>query len=198
MSNWTYTVGDGYYYNHMTLVQNAMNVKAFFEEHYPSMTKEAIIGIIANMEHESYLNPGQQEHGKDGSTSYGYGLVMWTPARTKILAYATGASVDWYDGDAQLDYCRTSIPSGWIESSAYPYSWSEYQAITDYNEATRAFFYNFERGTWHNELDTYSAFWANELYGDTPPTPDPPLPPSPEEEDEDSAVWLLLRLFKIL
>lgn len=32
--------------------------------------------------------------------------------------------------------------------------------------------------------------------GDTPPTPDPQLPPSPE--DEDSALWLLLQLFKIL
>lgn len=195
MSNWIYTVGDGYYYNHMTLVQNAMNVKAFFEEHYPSMTKEAIIGIIANMEHESYLNPGQQEHGKDGSDSYGYGLVMWTPARTKILAYATGAGVDWYDGDAQLEYSRTSIPSGWIKSSAYPYTWDQYQNLTDYNVATRTFFYNFERGTWHDELDTYSAFWANELYGETPPTPDPPLPPDPVEEDE--MLWLAIYMSKM-
>lgn len=196
MSNWTYTIGDGYYYNHMTLTQNALNIKAFFEEHYPNMTSEAIIGIIANMEHESYLNPGQQEHGYNGSTSKGYGLVMWTPARSKILSYATDAGGNWYDGDLQLEYCRTSIPSGWIVSQAYPYTWAQYQTLNDYNEATRAFFYNFERGTWHSELDIYSAFWANELYGDTPPTPDPPLPPSPVEEDEDLLLWLVMFLCK--
>lgn len=184
MSNWTYTIGSGYYYNHMTLSGNAAIIKAFYEQHYPTMTKEAIIGIIANMEHESYLNPAQQEHGKGGSASYGYGLLMWTPARTKILAWASGTGVDWYDGDAQLDYSRTSIPSGWIKSSAYPYTWDEYRQITDYNEATRAFFYNFERGTWHNELDDYTAFWADALYGDNPPTPDPPRSPSPVEEDD--------------
>lgn len=184
MSNWIYTIGSGHYYNHMTLTSNAAIIKQFYEDHFNDITQQAIIGIIANMEHESYLNPGQQEHGKGGSASYGYGLLMWTPARTKILAYASGAGVDWYDGDAQLDYSRTSIPSEWIKSSAYPYTWDEYRRITDYNEATRAFFYNFERGTWHDELDTYTDFWANELYGDNPPIPDPPRPPSPVEEDE--------------
>jgi len=196
MSNWTYTIGAGYYYNHMTLIQNAMNVKAFFEEHYPSMTKEAIIGIIANMDHESYLNPAQQEHGKGGSASYGYGLLMWTPARTKIVAYANQEGGNWYDGDLQLDYARISIPSTWIVSQAYPYTWAQYQTLNDYNEATRTFFYNFERGTWHDELDEYAAFWASELYGDTPPSPEPPLPPSPEEEDEDLLLWLVMFLCK--
>ena len=57
--------------------------------------------------------------------------------------------------------------------------------MTDIYEATRCFFYNFERGTWHDELDQYAQFWNDALYGSSPPLPpDPPDPPDPEEEDE--------------
>ncbi len=182
MATWTYTIGDGYYYNHMTLQQNAENIKAHFEA--LGYTRAAIIGIIANADHESYLNPAQTEHDKNMSTKYGYGLWMWTPARDKILPFAAGYGGDWYDGDVQLEYADTSFPSGWIKSLAYPYSYNEYKQLNDIYEATRTFFYNFERGTWHDELDTYAEFWDNQLYGDAPPLPvDPPNPPPVSEEN---------------
>ena len=175
MATWTYTIGDGYYYNHMALQQNAENIKAYFEA--KGFSRAAIIGIIANMDHESYLNPAQQEHGKNGSVKYGYGLVQWTPADRKILAYATSQGRNWYDGDLQLEYSDSSFPSGWIVSSAYPYTYPEYTQLTDIYLAARTFFWNFERGTWHDVIDTYAEFWDNQLYGSAPPLP--PYPPSP-------------------
>lgn len=182
MAVWQYTEGAGYYYGHMgAAANNSQNIKNYLESE--GLTPEAIVGIIANMDHESYLNPAQGEHDKNMSMRYGYGLVMWTPAEDKIVSYAADHGVPWYDGDTQMDYLMISVPASWIKSSAYPYTWDEYKQLTDYNLATRVFFYNFERGTWHNELDTYTDYWANTLYGDTPPTPDPPLPPTPNDED---------------
>lgn len=184
MAVWQSTLGDGYYYGHMaSAADNSETIRSYLAA-TNQFTPEAIIGIIANMDHESYLNPAQCEHGKNMSSQYGKGLVMWTPARTKIEAYATAQGENWDDGDLQMDYLLISVPQGWIKSSAYPYTWDEYKQITDYNLATRVFFYNFERGTWHDELDAYTNYWANTLYGDNPPTPDPPLPPDPEEEDD--------------
>lgn len=196
---WEYTLGDGYYYGHMgSAANNSAYIKEFYENQ-GGFTPESIVGMIANIDHESYLNPAQGEHGKHMSDDYGYGLYMWTPAKTKILAYADHDPLGrpWYDGTLQLEFSLSNIPQTWIKSQAYPYSWEEYKQITDYNLATRVFFYNFERGTWHDELDTYTSYWADTLYGDTPPTPDPPLPPSPEEEDEDLAVWLIMKLTKL-
>lgn len=193
MAVWQYTEGDGYYYGHMaSAANNSQNIKDYLENQ-GGFTHEAIVGIIANMDHESYLNPAQGEHNKNMSMRYGYGLVMWTPAEDKIVAYAADHGVPWHDGDLQMDYLMISAPSSWIKSTAYPYSWDEFKQINDYNLATRIFFYNFERGTWHNELDTYTDYWANTLYGDTPPSPDPPLPPDPSDED-----WMIIILMYIL
>ena len=185
MSNWIYTIGPGYYYNHESLYSNAVNVKDYLDAQ-GGFTEAAIIGIIANMEHESYLNPGQQEHGKGGSDQYGYGLVQWTPASSKIVAYANAQGGNWYDGDLQMDYLMINAPASWQESSSYRISWEEYKQITDIYEATRVFFYNFERGTWHSDLDNYAYYWDNQLYGVTPPPvpPSPPPGPQPPEEDE--------------
>lgn len=198
---WTYTIGDGYYYSHMTLVDNANNVKSYLTN--LGFSDAAIIGIIANMEHESYLNCGQQEHGKDGSPSYGYGLVQWTPARSKILEYANRLGVNWYDGDVQMDYLMISAPQSWIEKDQYQYSWEEYKDITDFNLATEVFFYNFERGTWHNDLYTYTNYWADVLYGQSPPIPPtpptPPTPPDPPDPSvEEDQLYLAFKMTEVL
>lgn len=192
MAVWQYTEGAGYYYGHMSqAADNSANIKNYLEAE-GGFTHAAIIGIIANMDHESYLNPGQGEHGYNMSVRRGYGLVMWTPAETKILAYAADHGVPWYDGDNQMDYLMQSVPAGWITSQAYPYTWAQYKQITDYQLATKVFFYNFERGTWHSELGDYADYWNNRLYGDTPIPPTPPDPPSPVEEDETLRIAIYL------
>ena len=201
MATWTYTIGSGYYYNHYQLTCNAQNVKDFLTAR--GFTEAAVVGILANMEHESYMNPGQQEHGKGGSTQYGYGLVQWTPARTKILAYADSISGDWWDGDLQMDYLMISAPDTWIKSQAYPYTWAEYQQLTDIYEATRTFFYNFERGTWTSAMDDYAYHWDEVLYqGATPPLPPDPNPPAPPNRpyptEEDDTLKIAMFLSKML
>ena len=173
MATWTYTVTSGYVYQHYQLSGNAMNVKDYLEAQ--GFSAGAVVGIIANMEHESILNPGQQEHGYNGSPSRGYGLVQWTPG-TKITTYASSVGADWWDGDCQMDFLMINAPASW--GSAYPYTWAQYQQIQDPYEATEVFFYNFERGTWTNDLYDYADYWWQYLYGTTPPLPPTP-PPTP-------------------
>lgn len=174
MATWIYTVTDTYVYNHYQLSGNALNVKDYLEAQ--GFAAGAVVGIIANMEHESYMNSGQCEIGYNYSTSRGYGLVQWTPG-TKIINYATSVGSDWYDGDTQMDFLMINAPASW--GSAYPVTWADYKNLTDPYYATEVFFYNFERGTWHNVMYDYADYWYQYLYGTTPPTPPvpPPTPP---------------------
>lgn len=121
----------------------------------------AIIGVLANMEHESYINPGQQEIGYGGSLDRGYGLVQWTPARDKIYAYANSKGISWDNGPLQMEYFHINVPASWGSGSGYSYSYEEFKQLNSISEATRAFFYQFERGTWSDDLDVYAAYWDN-------------------------------------
>lgn len=198
MATWVYTVGPGYYYNHYQLTGNALNVKNYLEAR--GFSPGAIIGILANMEHESYMNPGQQEHGYGGSPARGYGLVQWTPASSKILAYAQSIPAAWYDGDVQMDFLMINAPQSW--GMAYQVTWDQYKLLNDIYYATKVFFYNFERGTWADVMYDYAAYWFNYLYGETPPQPpDPPTPPPPTPPgpgDDVNNLLLALKLAKVL
>lgn len=141
-------------------------------------TNEAAIGVIANMEHESYINPGQQEIGYGGSVKRGYGLVQWTPADTKILAYATAQGANWYDGNVQMDYFAINVPASW--GGSYPITYENFKLMSNPYEAAEAFFKNFERGTWHDVINTYVSYWYDVLVeGDDPPIPPPGPTPTP-------------------
>ena len=180
---------------HYTYQSNAREVYEILRNDL-GYTNEAAIGVIANMEHESYINPGQQEIGYGGSVKRGYGLVQWTPADEKILAYASDHGVNWYDGDVQMDYFAINVPASW--GSAYPISYADFKLMTDYEEATKAFFKNFERGTWHDDLLTYANYWYDVLVeGEDPPTPPPtpPIPPPPAE-DENLALYIVGLILK--
>lgn len=171
MANWDYTITTEYQ-THYSYNQNAWNVKDYLDS-VGGFTPGSIIGIVANMEHESYINPGQQEHGYGGSTSRGYGLVQWTPG-TKIINYANSVGGNWYDGDVQMDFLMVNAPASWIENE--PYSWEDFKNISDIYTATRVFFRNFERGTWHNVMFDYATYWYGVLYGGEPPEPPTPIP----------------------
>lgn len=140
-------------------------------------TIQSICGIIGNMRSESYLNPGQWELGHGGSTSYGWGLIQWTPG-TSLTDYVTG---DWFDGNLQMDLIvremmqASGVSGRWIPTSSYPYDYDQFKALTSIETSTKAYFYERERGTWLNTRLQY----ANESYQiltGEPPGPEPPGP----------------------
>ena len=57
-------------------------------------TRNAIAGILGNMQRESTLNPGLWESLIYGNMSGGYGLVQWTPA-TGYTSWADARGYPW-------------------------------------------------------------------------------------------------------
>lgn len=190
---WTYNI-TSHAQTHYSYQSNAREVYEILRNDL-GYTEDAAIGVIANMEHESYINPGQQEIGYGGSVKRGYGLVQWTPADTKILAYAQSVSGNWYDGDLQMDYFAINVPASW--KSSYPVSYNDFKMLTDAHLATKAFFEAFERGTWHDDLYDYCDYWYEVLVGGVvPPTPPTPPTPPPPAEDETIAMYIVGSLIK--
>lgn len=194
MATWDYVITTAYQ-QHYSYGRNAQNVVDFLQTR--GFTNEAIVGVLANMEHESAINPGQQEHGYGGSVERGYGLVQWTPASTKILAYADSVGGNWYDGDLQMNYFMINVPQSWIKTSNFPYSWEQFKQMTDIYLATRTFFACFERGTFHNDLLTYADYWSSHVSfsGETPviPPDKPPIyRPNPDISLDDSLKIIIL------
>lgn len=194
MATWDYVITTAYQ-QHYSYGRNAQNVVDYL--HTRGFSNESIVGILANMEHESCINCGQMEHGYNGSVDRGYGLVQWTPARTKILAYADSVGGNWYDGDLQMDYLMLNAPASWIKTSNFPYSWEQFKQMTDIYLATRTFFACFERGTFHNDLLSYADYWSTHVTfsGETPviPPDKPPIyRPNPDISLEDSLKIIIL------
>lgn len=194
MTTWDYVITTAYQ-PHYSYGRNAQNVVDYLQTR--GFSNESIVGILANMEHESAINPGQQEHGYGGSVERGYGLVQWTPARTKILAYADSVGGNWYDGDLQMNYFMQNVPASWIKTSNFPYTYSQFTQMSDIYLATRTFFACFERGTFHNDLLTYADYWSTHVNfsGETPviPPDKPPIyRPNPDISLEDSLKIIIL------
>lgn len=191
---WTYDIGTAYH-THYSYEENAKEVYNSLKLH--GFSHEACIGVLANMEHESYINPGQQEHGYSGSTSRGYGLVQWTPG-TKVIDFAESTGANWYDGVMQMDFFYINVPESWIKTTSYPYTYDDFKNLDNIYTATRTFFYNFERGTYHTDMDKYAKYW-NDYFEDEPtptPTPKPPTPTPPYIDDDD--IFTPLYLLKVI
>lgn len=68
----------------ITLTQSQMETNALYIYRYLSSkgwTKNAIAGMLGNMQAESSINPGRWQSDRVGgdATGHGYGLVQWTP-----------------------------------------------------------------------------------------------------------------------
>jgi hypothetical protein len=74
---------------YLTLEEMKVNAQYIFDFLIlKGWTKNAIAGILGNMETESTINPAIWEGLNEGNTSGGFGLVQWTPA-TKYFDWCT-------------------------------------------------------------------------------------------------------------
>ena len=143
-------------YNALDIADSQNNAQEFLDYFDGYMTLEAMAGILGNIYYEcgGSINPGQMEHGRGGSTLYGYGMIQWTPG-TVIINWATSHGGNWYDGAMQVYRikCEGEGAEGaggtWLPTTAYPYTWGQYCALLDVDRATKAYFYERERGTWN-------------------------------------------------
>ena len=170
----------------------------------------AFCGMWGNVQSESGYNPWRWQGDillpvNDPriyyQNSHAYGLCQWDAASKYIsggvgyAGYAPNFSDQpggQNDGTAQMNFLDdTAVQSGqYFPNTAYPstaVSYDTYKAITyptySYDWAARAWFHNYERGTWDNARTTACQYWYETLQGITPPTPYGNIP-----------VWLLFKI----
>lgn len=154
---------------------------------------EAIAAFLGNVGAESEYNPWRWEEQfgvptVEASHDYpgGYGLVQFTPARKylddyraqRIRAYSpnyddkTGRPVDAY---AQLIFVNNY--ADYIPTEEFPISYDDFKHATEeggytVDWLTRAWFANYERGTWLDTRLVHARYWFTLLAGREPKPPD--------------------------
>ena len=169
----------------------------------------AFCGMWGNVQSESGYNPwrwqgdvvlpvGDPRIGYQNA--HAYGLVQWDPASKYInggSGYAgyrpnySNQTGGQNDGSAQMNFLDdTAVSSGqYFPNPNYNYqiSYANYKQMTIDNYsiewATRAWFYNYERGTWDYARVTAATYWYNTLGGVVPPTPGGHIP-----------IWLMFKI----
>lgn len=110
--------------------QNVTNIAAYFRS--KGWTDNAIAAMCGNIQTESYLNPGQYQHGYPvGTSSGGFGLVQWTP-RTK---FSDWAGANWEsDFDLQPARIQYELENGlqWQYRPGY----TQYISFADFATST--------------------------------------------------------------
>lgn len=189
-------------------------VMAWATMHARGWTLLAFSGMWGNVGSEGGYNPWRWQSDAvlstndtyyiENQTGHAYGLVQWDPASKYIYGgtgYAgfgpnfsnrPGAE---YDGTAQMNFLDdTAVSSGqYFPNPNYPYqiSYDNYKAATidqySIEWITRAWFHNYERGTWDYNRVVSATYWYNTLGGIVPP--DPPTPPGGH-----IPIWLMFKI----
>lgn len=134
------------YYSSNALTQSQMELNATYIYNYLSAkgwTKNAIAGLLGNMEHESSINPGRWE-GNNVLSGPGYGLVQWTPY-TNYTNWVTGDPSTMDNNLSRIIY-ELENNLQYYATSGYPETFEEFTKSTKepYYLAC-AFAWNYER-----------------------------------------------------
>ena len=155
----------------------------------------AFCGFWGNVGSESGWNPWRWQSDIvlpvgdsriDYQNGHAYGLAQWDPA-AKYINGGTGYSGygpnysdragSQNDGTAQVQFLDdTAVSSGqYFPNPNYNYqvTYEQYKAMTldnyTYEYAARAWFHNYERGTWDNQRTISCRYFYKKLSGVTPP-----------------------------
>ena len=144
-------------------------------------TKEAVCGMLGNMQRESTINPGIWQNLDEGNTSLGVSLVQWTPA-TKYINWCNSNGLVWSDMDSALKRILWELENNeqYYSTDSYPESFSEFTKSTKSVEyLASAFLHNYERAGVSAELERQqnARYWYEHLeIGNIPDIPDEPDP----------------------
>ena len=119
-----------------SLNQSQMEVNAQYITKYlidKGWTKNAIAGMLGNLQVESALNPGRWQSDNVGNTSGGYGLVQWTPATNYLEWVSSQGLGDASTMDNNLARIIYELEHGlqWIATSEYNLSFEEFTKSTE-------------------------------------------------------------------
>ena len=152
-------------------------------------TLNAISGLLGNLWRESTINPGIWENLDDTDPNNGYGLAQWTPS-TNWTNYAAAQGWNIDDGDKQLEFIDLDPIGNYIQTSAYPISFSDYKRSYDTpEEMASAWLYNYERaGVAAEQERRYWARYYFDLFNGISPTP-----PTPGGQIRGLKLWEMIK-----
>lgn len=147
MNDWIYK--ETAYLNSTEQKHNAKFIQKFFTEQ--GWTREAIAGMLGNMQVESTINPGLWQ-GREipadiYTTEKGYGLTQWTPAN-KYITWADANMLDYKNGDNQMTRIQYERENNlqWSTDNILNYTWDDYVNSHESPEIlARVFVWAYER-----------------------------------------------------
>ena len=153
-------------------------------------TKNAISGMLGNMQVESTINPCLWQNRDSGNTNLGFGLVQWTPS-TVLIDWANSIGLDYSHIDTQIQRILFELQTGlqYYPTSEYPLSFKEFTQSNESPEyLASAFLKNYERAGIEKETDrrNNARYWYNTLNWEGGENPSPP-----ENVDNDYIKLLL-------
>lgn len=196
-----------YYTGNRWLTKAEMTVNAQYILDYflsKGWSKNAICGMLGNMQTESTINPGIWQNLDEGNMSLGFGLVQWTPA-TNYTNWADNNNLVWGEMDSNLKRILWEVENKkqWIATSTYNFSFSTFTKSTETPEyLADAFLKCYERPANQNQPNrqTQAREWFNALTGGGNPDPDPggnppkggQLPPPSMDNTNNRIITMLL------
>ena len=132
-------------------------------------TKNAICGMLGNMQRESTINPGIWQNLDVGNTSLGFGLCQWTPA-SKYISWCEENNLDPDEMDSNLERILWELDNGeqYYATEDYPETFKEFtQSTKDVTYLASAFLHNYERAgvSAETERQTNAQYWFDNLEG---------------------------------
>lgn len=130
-------------------------------------TKNAICGMLGNMQRESTINPGIWQNLDEGNTNLGIGLVQWTPA-SKYISWCENNGLAFSEMDSNLKRILWELENGeqYYSTDSYPETFSEFTKSTkSVTYLASAFLHNYERAgvSAETERQENAQYWFNNL-----------------------------------
>lgn len=142
-------------------------------------TKNAVCGMLGNMQRESTINPGIWQNLDSGNTSLGYGLVQWTPA-SKYLNWCSERGLEPSSMDSNLKRILWELENGeqYYATTNFPESFSQFTKSTkSVTYLAEAFLMNYERAgvAALDERISNANYWYDNLNVSGGTTPEPTI-----------------------
>jgi hypothetical protein len=174
------------YYNPETrpLTMAEMTVNGNFILNYllpKGWTKNAICGMLGNMQSESSINPARwQGDAIRPSYTSGFGLVQWTPYQN-YMDWVAGTTYDYKSMEGNLERILYEVENHlqWYATSDYPISFVDFTKSLESPEyLAQAFIRNYERPADQTQpaRSTQARYWYDNLDGSSVIIPDDPPP----------------------
>ena len=166
------TISENRYLSVDEMKVNAQYILNYFLD--KGWTKNAICGMLGNMQTESTINPGIWQDLNEGNTVNGFGLVQWTPA-TKLINWCNSLSpsIDYHNIESQCKRIlwESQNEEQWVQNK--PMSFKDFTFSTDSPEnLAQVFIANYERPAEPNQpiRSTQARYWYENLSGGNTPT----------------------------